>query len=314
MRYSIGIDIGGTNTMLGLADENGQIVQTSNFKTNSFESSADYITHLSKKINEMLNDTISNTAIFELIGIGIGAPNANFYTGCIVEAPNLPWKGTIHLVDELKKKFDTNIIMTNDANAAAIGEKIYGKAKGLNDFLVVTLGTGVGSGFVTNGNILYGSTGFAGELGHTSVLKDGRPCNCGRRGCLETYCSATGIVRTVREWLSEGATSSLKDSPELSSADIYKAAIAGDELANRAFEYTGDLLGYQLAQAVAITSPSHIFLFGGLANAGDLILSPTRRSFDNHVLNIFSNTVQIEISELNNSSNAAILGAAALVM
>lgn len=309
-KYAIGVDIGATGTKIGLADENGNITAKAKFKTYAFETADNYVQFLSSEIYKLILQAPES----KISGIGIGAPNANYYTGCIEEAPNLPWKGTIRLVEKLRQNFHTNVVMTNDANAAALGEKIYGKAKGLSEFLIVTLGTGVGSGFVTKGEIIYGSTGFAGELGHTIVVRNGRQCNCGRKGCLETYCSATGMVRTMREWLNEGKKSVLATKQDFNSEDIYNAAINGDETAAAVFDYTGDLLGFQLAQAVAITSPSRIFLFGGPAAAGNLILQPTVDSFNRNILNIFKHTVKIEISGLNDDSNAAILGAAALVM
>ena len=250
-----------------------------------------------------------------LIGVGIGAPNGNFYKGTIEFAPNLPWKGTVNLVEKMKRFFPTlPVIVTNDANAAAVGEMVYGGARGMKDFLVVTLGTGLGSGFVANGQLIYGHDGFAGELGHVTVSHTGRVCGCGRKGCLETYVSATGIKRTIFKLMAD----SIEDSEfrhvtftDLTAEMITKAALNGDPLAIEAYEYTGMLLGRALADAVSITSPEAIFLFGGLAKAGKYIFEPTKKYMEMNMMPIFRNKVKLLPSGID-GKNAAVLGASAL--
>jgi len=252
---------------------------------------------------------------FNLKGMGIGAPNGNFYKGTIEFAPNLPWKGTIDLVEKLKQYFNVPIVLTNDANAAAMGEMIYGKAKGLNEFMVITLGTGLGSGIVVDGKVVYGHDGFAGEIGHTIYDPNGRLCGCGRKGCLETYASATGIVLTVGELLLKSTVQTkLREIPanKLEAKHIHEEALKGDRLALEAFDYTARILGLKLADSIAHTSPEAIFLFGGLAESGDDILIPTKKYMEENLLNIFKNKVRLEISGLM-GKNAAILGAAALI-
>ena len=231
--------------------------------------------------------------------------------GTIDFAPNLNWKGVVPLVQLFEEHFLFPVVLTNDANAAAIGERIYGAAKGINDFVMVTLGTGLGSGFVVNGNLVYGHDGFAGELGHTIVEKNGRECGCGRKGCLETYASASGIVRTAKEFLENSNNSLLADVKELSSKSIADAALKGDALALEIFDYTAEKLGFSLANTVALTSPKLIVLFGGLAQSGDLILKPTKKYMEAYLLNIYQNKVAIVPSKLK-ASDAAILGASAL--
>lgn len=250
------------------------------------------------------------------MGVGIGAPNGNYYRGTIENAPNLPWKGPISVVEKMKRFFPTlPVILTNDANAAAVGEMIYGGAKGMKDFLVVTLGTGLGSGFVANGQLIYGYTGFAGELGHVTVSHTGRVCGCGRKGCLETYVSATGIKRTIFKLMAD----SMEESEfrhitfnDLTAEMITKAALNGDPLAIEAYEYTGMLLGHALADAVTITSPEAIFLFGGLAKAGKYIFEPTKKYMEMHMMPVFRNKVKLLPSGID-GKNAAVLGASALV-
>lgn len=312
-KYAIGIDIGGTNTVAGIVDSEGKCHAKASIKTAEYEQAGEFITALADMIKALYSDKA-----YQILGVGIGAPNANYYTGCIEDAPNLRWKGRIELAKELALCLtldESKIIVTNDANAAAIGERVYGNAKGLDNFVMVTLGTGVGSGFVVNGDLVYGSTGFAGELGHTIINRDGRRCGCGRCGCLEAYCSATGIVRTIREVLASNSEPSvLRDIPleSITSKNIADAALSGDAVALETFRFTGELLGFALANTVAITSPSHIFLFGGLAQSGELILAPTRKYLNQFMLNIFQNTVQLELSGLQDNE-AAILGAAALI-
>ena len=307
-QYSIGVDIGGTNTVIGIVSSRGICLDTTSFKTAQFSAAEDFISQLAKSITELCDDK-------ELLGVGVGAPNANYYTGCIEDAPNLPWKGKIEFNKILAEKLNMRpekIVLTNDANAATIGEKVFGKAKDKDNFIMITLGTGVGSGFFVNGQLLYGATGFAGEAGHLIVKENGRQCNCGRKGCLETYCSAQGIVRTAKEVLPQYPDSLLNNCKDIRSKDIFLAAEDGDEAAMQIFRITGDILGLTLANLAAITSPTNIYLFGGLALAGDYILNPTQESMNRNMLNIFKHSVTIEISGLPDNS-AAILGAAALV-
>ncbi|MDF1548313.1 MAG: ROK family protein [Bacteroidales bacterium] len=309
---SIGIDIGGTNTVIGLVDRDGNFRAENSISTSKYTEVEDYIEALTAAINESLNSVTEN---FVLKGIGIGAPNGNYYNGCIEFAPNLNWKGKVPLVELLNKNFRVPISLTNDANAAAMGEMIYGAAKGMKNFIVITLGTGLGSGLIVDGKLVYGHDGFAGEVGHTIYDPNGRLCGCGRKGCLETYASATGIKKTVLELLEKpGAKSSLSSIPEseISSKKIYEAAVAGDKLALEAFDFTARILGLKLADSVAYLSPEAIFLFGGLALSGDYILKPTKKYMEENLLKIFKNKVKLEISGLM-GKNAAVLGAAGLI-
>lgn len=308
----IGIDIGGTNSIFGLVDKNGKILAEDSIKTSDYEEADIFLENLVKKIKTVMAEL---PEAIKLKGIGIGAPNGNYYNGTIEFAPNLKWTGIVELVKMTKKYFPVPVFLTNDANAAAIGEMIYGGAKGMKDFFTVTLGTGVGSGFVVDGKLVYGHDGFAGELGHTIVKENGRECGCGRNGCLETYASASGIKRTMCDLISKSEYSGIlkdKDCDNISAKDIDKAARQGDTLAQEAFEITGEILGKSLANTVAITSPEAIFLFGGLANAGDLILKPTQKYMEENLLNIYKNKVKLLKSSLL-ESNAAILGSSALV-
>ena len=307
MKLAVGIDIGGTNTVFGLVDENGICLKQDSVKTGDYEQVENFVQTVQSKVKTLISDFEGA----DIIGMGIGAPNANYYTGTIEFAPNLKWKGIVALVDLFKNHFDFPIALTNDANAAAMGERIYGAAKGVNDLLMVTLGTGLGSGFIVNGEIAYGHDGFAGELGHVTVEKNGRLCGCGRRGCLETYASATGIVRTAKEFLAENNNSSLADLEEITSKSIADAANNGDELALKIFNYTSEKLGFALANTVAITSPKLIVLFGGLAQSGDLILKPTKKYMEDYLLKIFKNKIDIVPSQLK-AADAAILGASSL--
>jgi len=307
MKLAVGIDIGGTNTVFGLVDENGVCLKQDSVKTGDYEQVENFVQTVQGKVKTLISDFEGA----DIIGMGIGAPNANYYTGTIEFAPNLKWKGIVPLVDLFKNHFDFPIALTNDANAAAMGERIYGAAKGVNDLLMVTLGTGLGSGFIVNGEIAYGHDGFAGELGHVTVEKNGRLCGCGRRGCLETYASATGIVRTAKEFLAENNNSSLADLEEITSKSIADAANNGDELALKIFDYTSEKLGFALANTVAITSPKLIVLFGGLAQSGDLILKPTKKYMEDYLLKIFKNKIDIVPSQLK-AADAAILGASSL--
>lgn len=307
----IGIDVGGTNVSIGFVSNDGKIIYNASYPINKYPSAKDFVEFFSNVIKEKIQEMNLEDKVK---GIGIGAPNGNYYTGAIEFAPNLSWKGVIPLATMFEKSTGILTKLTNDANAAAIGEMIYGNAKGLNDFLMVTLGTGVGSGFVANGKLILGHDGFAGELGHTIYDPNGRQCNCGRCGCVETYTSATGIVRTAKEKLQNtNIPSSLRNlkEAELTSKAIYDAAIKNDSLALEIFDFTAKVLGFSLANAVAITSPKTIFLFGGLAKSGDLILVPTKKYMEKYLLQIFKDKIEIIASALP-ENDAAILGAAAI--
>lgn len=309
---TIGIDIGGTNTKYGIVDKDGQVVFHGSISTTQFEEFKDYLKALANAIREGLK-----TVNYEhrVLGIGVGAANGNYYKGTIERATNLKWKGIIPLADMLKEEFDLPAIVTNDANAAAVGEMVYGAAKGMKDFIVITLGTGLGSGFVSNGQLLNGKHGIAGEVGHTSVNPTGRYCNCGKRGCLETYVSATGIKRTVYKLLADHLEPSELRSisfDNLNTKMITEAAIRGDIVALAAFEYTGRILGMKLAETVVHTDPEAIFLFGGLSLAGDLIFKPTIRHMEANLMPLFRGKVKVLPSGLQNQA-APILGASSLV-
>jgi len=311
-KLAVGIDIGGTNTVCGMVDREGNIYETFSILTSECKEPLVMVDSLTFKIKNFLNE---NSEKFELAGIGIGAPNGNYYHGTIEFAPNLPWKGIVELVKLFEGAFDAPAFLTNDANAAAIGEMVYGGAKDMKDFIMITLGTGCGSAFVANGKMIYGHDGFAGELGHTIVFPNGRECGCGRKGCLETYVSASGITRTVSELLANKRDKSeLRSIPQekITSKLIFEAAERGDKIAMEAFNVTSQILGLKLADAVAYTSPEAIFLFGGLANSGKYIFEPTKMFMEENMLNIFKNKVKILPSQLPDN-NAAILGASALV-
>jgi len=306
-----GVDIGGTNTVSGLVDESGKVLIESNLKTTDFPEIGTYIKALAGLINEML----SADSNYKLTGIGIGAPNANYYKGTIELAPNLSWKGIVPFADMLRKEIDVPVLMTNDANAAAMGEMIFGAAKGMKDFIVLTLGTGLGSGIVVNGQMVYGFTGFAGELGHSIIVSGGRDCGCGRKGCLETYASATGVVKTVFYLLSEKREDSiLREIPPagLTSKKIAAAAAKGDRLALEAMDYTAQKLALGIVNAVVFSSPEAVFLLGGLARAGEILFNPVRKYVDEFIQPVFKGTVKILPSGVS-ETNAAVLGAAALI-
>jgi len=309
MQYSIGIDIGGTNSVIGIVDKMGNILFESKLSTTNFPRIEEFV----EASYQLLLPQILKLGINEFKGIGIGAPNGNYYQGTIEFAPNLNWGEIIPLAKLFKEKFNLETTVTNDANAAAIGEMMYGAAKGMNDFIMVTLGTGVGSGFVANGKMIYGHDGFAGELGHVIAVRDGRLCGCGRKGCLETYTSATGIVRTAHEFLQiKTIESTLRNIEKITSKDIYEAAVKGDFLALEIFQFTGKILGQCLADAIAITRPEAIILFGGLAQAGKIIFEPTQKYMEENLLKIYQGKVKLLSSELK-ESDAAILGAASLI-
>ena len=309
--YVVGIDIGGTNIVFGLVDARGTILCSDSIKTQAYAEVDECIDAVCEKLMPLIE---SRGGADKVKGIGIGAPNGNYYNGTIEFAPNLPWKGVIRLAEMFEERLGIPTALTNDANAAAIGEMTYGVARGLKDFIMITLGTGVGSGIVINGQMVYGHDGFAGELGHVIVKEDGRPCGCGRKGCLETYCSATGVARTAREMLIARSDESLLrkiPAEEIVSKDVYDAAVRGDKLALEIFQYTGDILGRALANAIAFSSPEAIVLFGGLAKAGDLILKPVQKSMEENVLNIYKGKTRLLLSELKDA-DAAVLGASAL--
>jgi glucokinase len=308
----IGIDIGGTYTKYGIIDRQGNCLADSFINTEAYKEFDPFLKHLYDEIVSTLNQIPGK---IDIKGVGIGAPNGNYYKGTIEYPPNLSWKGIIPVVEKMKKYFrGIPMVLTNDANAAAIGEMIYGGARKMKDFIVITLGTGLGSGIVVNGQLVYGHDGFAGELGHVNVKLKGRQCGCGRNGCLETYVSATGIKRTIFKLLADRAyDSELRGISyhELTAKMITDAARKDDPIALEAFDYTGTILGAKLADTVAHTSPEAIFLLGGLANAKELILEPTVRSMEENLLPIYRNKVKILLSALSDV-NAGVMGASAL--
>lgn len=310
--YVIGIDIGGTNTVFGIVDARGMVVASSSIKTQKHSNIEDYINELYTETMRLVD---ANDATDKIHGIGIGAPNANYFTGIIEDGVNLPWPTPIPLAKLVSEKFGIPVAITNDANAAAIGEMTYGAARGLKDFIMITLGTGVGSGIVINGQLVYGHDGFAGELGHTIVKRNnGRLCGCGRTGCLEAYCSATGVARTAREFLEiRKDESMLRELPieDITSKDVFDAANAGDQLAKDVFEYTGTLLGETFCDFTVFSSPQAIILFGGLAKSGEMLLKPLRNAMDKNMMGIFKGKVRVLLSELK-EADAAVLGASAL--
>lgn len=316
-QVSIGIDIGGTNTVFGVVDQDGNVMVKDTIPTPKHGDVEQYINDVTAAINELIKSVTLLNADIEIMGIGMGAPNGNYYTGAIEFAPNLSFRGVVPLVKLLSEKFELPAIaLTNDANAAALGELIYGGAKNMKNFVMITLGTGLGSGIVVNGEVVYGHDGFAGEIGHTTVVPDGRDCGCGQKGHLETYCSAPGMKRTAFELIAKhNATGSLLANytyNELDSKAIYEAAVKGDAIAREVFEITGHLLGRTLADTVAYLSPEAIFLFGGPTAAGDYIFKPTKEYMEKYALPIFKNKVKILPSQLK-SGDAAIIGASALV-
>lgn len=311
--YVVGIDIGGTNTVFGIVDARGNVLASSSIKTQRHQQFDDYIAELHEELSKLIEE---NCGIERVKGIGVGAPNANYYTGNIEHAANLPWKGIIPFAEVMSNKFGVPVALTNDANAAAIGEMTYGAARGMKDFIMITLGTGVGSGIVSNGHLIYGHDGFAGELGHVIIRREnGRQCGCGSKGCLETYTSATGVARTAREFLE---TRSNEDSllrkialELITSKDVFDAAQDGDQIAKDVFAFTGQILGEALADFVKFSSPEAIILFGGLAKSGDLLMKPLRQSMEDNLMPIFKGKVKLLFSEMKDA-DAAILGASAL--
>ncbi|MEW6509851.1 MAG: ROK family protein [Bacteroidota bacterium] len=309
---TLGIDIGGTYTKFGFVDRQGNCVGESSIPTNAGEPPEKLVARLHQNV-EATRKALDGRYLLK--GIGVGAPNANYYRGTVENPPNLKWGVIVPLAAMLKKLYDLPVAVTNDANAAALGEMLYGAARGMKDFIVITLGTGLGSGIVAGGNLIYGADGFAGELGHTIVDPNGRECGCGRRGCLETYASATGICRTVFQLLADRRDESELRAivpQDLTAKAIAEAADRGDMLAREAFELTGRYLGFKLADSVAHLSPEAIILFGGLANAGPLIFEPTKRHMEANLLSTFKNKVKIIPSGLK-EGNTAVLGASALI-
>lgn len=310
---SIGVDIGGTGTKFGIVDTVGNLLFSSEMSTRNHPNVEGFIDELYERLLPLIEQS---GGVGRFKGIGLGAPNGNYYTGTVEYAPNLPWKGILPLAKLVEAKFGLPVVLTNDANAAALGEMMYGVAKGMKDFIMITLGTGVGSGIVANGTLIYGHDGFAGELGHTIIIPDGRiHAGTGKKGSLESYASATGVTLTTIELLeASDKPSLLRDIPKekLDSKKVYEAAMAGDELAKEIFEYTGKILGMALANFVMFSSPEAIVLFGGLMKAGDLILKPTREHMEENLIQVFQNKVKILVSHLK-ESDAAILGASALV-
>ncbi len=311
--YVVGVDIGGTGTKYGIVDKDGNVLHSSSMPTNTHAQVHTFIDELYVKLSELIEKV---GGVGRIKGIGIGAPNGNIYTGTIEYAPNLPWKGVIPFAKMVQDKFKLPVKLTNDANAAAVGEMMYGAAKGMKDFIMITLGTGVGSGIVANGQLIYGHDGFAGELGHTIIIPDGRlHTGTGKKGSLESYASATGVALTAVEILSTTNRPSLLRSiplEKITSKDVFEAAQKDDEVAKEVFEYTGKILGMSLANFVMFSSPEAIILFGGLTKAGDMILKPTREHMEANVIEIFENKVKILFSHLK-ESDAAILGASALM-
>jgi glucokinase len=309
---TVGIDIGGTNTKYGIVDRQGYVHHQGSISTTDYEDFKDFFDGMADALRESIAFLKKD---YKVVGIGVGAANGNYYTGTIERATNLRWKETLPLAQMFKDEFNIPCVLTNDANAAAVGEMVYGNAKGMKDFVVITLGTGLGSGFVCNGVLLNGKHGIAGEVGHTSVNPTGRYCNCGKRGCLETYVSATGIKRTVYKLLADHLEpSELRgiSFDNLNTKMITEAAIRGDIVAKAAFEYTGRILGMKLSETVVHTDPEAIFLFGGLSQAGDLIFKPTIKHMEANLMPLFRNKVKILPSALQNQA-APILGASSLV-
>ena len=314
-QFVVGIDIGGQTSKIGVVDARGDVLYQSAIRTDTFGDDADaYIAALAEAVKTCVLQ--AGMTIDDIRGIGVGAPNGNYYTGVVAFAPNLAWaaKSAVPLAEKLSAACEgVPVSLTNDANAAAVGEMAYGAARGMKNFIMITLGTGVGSGIVVDGKVLYGHDGFAGELGHTCVVRhNGRTCGCGKTGCLEAYCSAIGIARTAREWLeASGQPTPLRDLENITSKDIYDAAKDGDNFALRLFNYTGTLLGQSFADFVAFSAPEAIVLFGGLARAKEFLYEPMKRAMEDNLLKIWKGKVKIVFSQLK-ESDAAILGASAL--
>lgn len=313
--YVIGLDLGGTNSVFGIVDARGEIKATTAIKTGGYDKVEDYVASCVDALQVIIEQV---GGIDKIKAMGIGAPNGNYYNGTIEFAPNLSWakNGVVPLAKMFSDALGIPVALTNDANAAAIGEMVYGVARGMKNFIVITLGTGVGSGIVVNGQLLYGHDGFAGELGHVTMVRgaEGRSCGCGRTGCLEAYCSATGVARTAREILSKTDRPSIlrELNPEdITSLEVSIAAGKGDELAKEIYEFTGKMLGEACADFAAFSSPEAFIFFGGMVKAGDLIMEPIKRAYNSHVMNIFKGKAQFLVSGLDGAS-AAVLGASAI--
>ncbi len=309
----VGIDVGGQTTKLGVVDARGTVLAQTVIRTDTYSTIEPYIAELAEAINKIIKDA---DAEGKVRGIGVGAPNGNYYTGTIENAPNLPWghSGVVEFAKLLSDAMNgLPVALTNDANAAAVGEMTYGAARGMKNFIMITLGTGVGSGIVINGEVVYGHDGFAGELGHTAAVRNnGRQCNCGKTGCLEAYASATGVARTAREWLElTDEPSVLRNLDTIASKDVYDAAKEGDKLALKIFDFTGRILGRSFADFIAFSAPEAIVLFGGLARAKEFLLAPMEEAMNANVLSLWKDKVKIVFSQLK-ESDAAILGASAL--
>ena len=312
-QYVVGIDVGGQTTKLGVVDARGTVLAQTVIRTDTYTDIEPYVAELAEALNKIIRESGTEGIVK---GIGVGAPNGNYYTGTIENAVNLSWGGskTIEFAKLLSDAMNgLPVALTNDANAAAVGEMTYGAARGMKNFIMITLGTGVGSGIVINGDVVYGHDGFAGELGHVAAVRNnGRTCNCGKTGCLETYASATGVARTAREWLElSDEPSILRSVDNISSKDVYEAAKDGDELALRIFDFTGKMLGRSFADFIAFSSPEAIVLFGGLARAKEFLLKPIEEAMNANVLPLWRGKVKIVFSQLK-ESDAAILGASAL--
>ena len=310
--YVIGMDMGGTNTVFGIVDTRGNVISKGAVKTSTHQDVNLYIDDIYVQLSKLI-EAVGGIDLIK--GIGVGAPNGNYYTGNIEFAPNLPWKGVIPFASLMADKFGVPTALTNDANAAAVGEMTYGAARGMKNFIMITLGTGVGSGIVIDGKVVYGHDGFAGELGHVIVMRNnGRLCGCGRTGCLEAYASATGVARSAREILESSKKSSLlRNIPieDITSKDVFDAAEQGDEIAIEIFNFTGKILGEAFADFVTFSAPEAIILFGGLSKAGDLIMHPIVENMEKNLLNIWKGKVKVLFSELK-EADAAVLGASAL--
>lgn len=309
--YVIGLDLGGTNSVFGIVDARGNIVATTAIKTQAYPDFDDYVKASVDALMPII-DTVGG--IEKIKALGIGAPNGNYYNGTIEYAANLVWQGVVPIAKKFEEALGIPVIVTNDANAAAVGEFTYGVARGMKNFIMITLGTGVGSGIYINGQLVLGCDGLAGELGHLTVVPGGRACGCGRKGCLETYCSATGVARTAREYLDKRDTPSLlRDiKPEdITSFEVYKAAVAGDELAKEIFEVTGSMLGEACANFALFCSPEAFIFMGGLTKAGDLLMKPLQKAYDEHVLSVYKGKAKLMLSGLKDSETA-VLGASAL--
>ena len=313
-QYVVGIDVGGQTSKIGVVDARGEILAQTVIRTDTFGTDADaYISELAVAVRKCIADAGKEG---QVRGIGVGAPNGNYYTGEVAFAPNIAWAANkaVKFAEKLSAAMDgMPVSLTNDANAAAVGEMTYGAARGMKNFIMITLGTGVGSGIVIDGKVVYGHDGFAGELGHTTVIRNnGRTCGCGRQGCLEAYCSAIGVARTAREWLEMSEEPSLlRECENITSKDVYEAAKEGDKMALKVFDYTGRLLGQKFSDFIAFSAPEAIVLFGGLARAKEFLYQPMMEAMNGNVLKIWKEKVKIVFSSLK-ESDAAILGASAL--